>query len=95
MDSPDEVVNAVTDQKKIGLGFFALRGRTMAMVPMQELFEREEEEESPGEPWKSRGRGHFHQRRRDHMEQRPADQRPRGESHQWQKNLLDRRFLQK
>ena len=40
-NSADEIVDAVPNQNKIGLGFFAVRFFPVAVVPVQQLFKQQ------------------------------------------------------
>jgi hypothetical protein len=51
IDSPaEEVVETVTDQGEIGEGLPALGEGAMAMMPVEELLEREEDQEPQRDP---------------------------------------------
>jgi hypothetical protein len=70
-------------------------GRAVAVVVVQELLEREEDGEA------ERGPGHApdhvagrRRSRRDHVEQRAADQRARGEGDERQQHAAERGFRQ-
>jgi hypothetical protein len=92
--APEEVVEPVSDQDQVVSGFLHSANARWQWCQCRNCSSAKKiRKPSATQPNVVIGR-HAEERRRDHVEQRAADERPRGEGDERQENLLERRFAQ-
>ncbi len=90
----EEVVKPVPDQDQIGERLLGVGPGAMGVVPMEELLQSKEHDEASSDEAKRRHHRHAEERRGNHVKQRAADQRPGGEGHERQEDLVEGRLPQ-
>jgi len=79
-----EVVQAVADEDQIREGLPALRGSPVAVMPVQELLQDQEDRESEEQPCEERDpESCLLHRTGQHVKERASQEGPRREGHQW------------